>query len=528
MGKDDNKRKIAVFIASPGDLTAERQQFRDAIRQLNVGFADGANVEFEAMGWEDTLATTGRRNQSVINAEIDRCDVFFLVMHRRWGQASPDAKPYSSYTEEEFHRALERWRETKRPEIFVFFKRVDAAQEADAGPQLQKVLEFRKHLEETRHVLYRYFDNGEKSFLKEVDSHLRAFVKGELSEVNTTCDIVILPIMAINEVNKAKEEAKRQAKLAEEANRKAETALLKIEGLQLEAAEEAADLAGQGFLEKARGKFVRLFSDTVNIRVLFLSYEFFYRTGDFVSALGALERWIELSGADTKSPDTATAYGKLGNLYKTQGDLERAEAMFGKSLAIDEALGHKEGMATAYGNLGKLYKTRGDLVRAEAMFEKSLAIDEALGHKEGMARDFGNLGNLYKTLGDLARAEAMFEKSLAIDETLGHKEGMASDFGNLGILYKTRGDLARAEAMFEKSLAIEEVLGHKEGMATAYGNLGKLFKTRGDLARAEAMFEKSLAIDEALGCKEGMASDFCNLGILYQARGDLDRAEAMF
>jgi hypothetical protein len=136
--EDTNTRNIAVFIASPGDLAAEREQFRDAIHQLNVGFADGANVKYEALGWEDTLASTGRRNQSVINAEIDRCDVFILVMHRRWGQEAPDAKPYSSYTEEEFHRALERWRKEKRPEIFVFFKRVDAAQEADAGLRRDK------------------------------------------------------------------------------------------------------------------------------------------------------------------------------------------------------------------------------------------------------------------------------------------------------------------------------------------------------------------------------------------------------
>jgi len=76
---------------------------------LDDGFGDGAGVKFEALGWEDTLASTGRRSQEVINREIDCCDVFILAMHRRWGQAAPDAQPYSSYTEEEFHRAFHRW-----------------------------------------------------------------------------------------------------------------------------------------------------------------------------------------------------------------------------------------------------------------------------------------------------------------------------------------------------------------------------------------------------------------------------------
>ena len=99
-------RTIHVFFASPGDLAVERRAFKDVIEELNVGFGDGAGVKFEALGWEDTLASTGRRSQEVMNREIDRCDVFILAMHRRWGQEAPDAQPYWSYTEEEFHRAF--------------------------------------------------------------------------------------------------------------------------------------------------------------------------------------------------------------------------------------------------------------------------------------------------------------------------------------------------------------------------------------------------------------------------------------
>ena len=76
-------------------------------------------MEFEPLAWEETLAVMTRRSQGLINQEIDRCDVFVLAMHRRWGQETPDAKPYSSYTEEEFHRALDLWHRTGSPTIFV-------------------------------------------------------------------------------------------------------------------------------------------------------------------------------------------------------------------------------------------------------------------------------------------------------------------------------------------------------------------------------------------------------------------------
>ena len=71
-------------------------------------------------------------------------------------------------------------------------------------------------------------------------------------------------------------------------------------------------------------------------------------------------------------------------------------------------------MASDYGNLGNLYQTRGELDRAEEMYQKSLAINEALGRKEGMANQYGNLGNLYQTRGELDRAEEMYQKSLVL------------------------------------------------------------------------------------------------------------------
>ena len=529
MVKKSGKKNISVFIACPEELAAERKWFRTAIDQLNAGFAHGANVRFEPLGWEGASAVPARRSQSLINGEIDRCDVFILSLHRSWGQASPDAAPYSSLTEQEFHRALDRRQRDGAPQIFAFFKRVDAALEADAGSELEKVLELRCRLEETGQVMYRYIDDNEKSFIDGIDLYLQAYAKGEPGSVDKTQDAVVLPAHATEAVNRAREEISRQIRSAEATGKEAEAASLRIESLQLQAAEEAAGLAKEGLLEHARRKFVLVVSDTANIHILYLAYEFFQRTGDLASALNVLEKRLLLSDLDKKSSEiAASAYCSLGCRYKARGDLPKAEQMYWKSLAINEALGRKEGMASAYGNLGFVYKTRGDFDQAEEMCRKSLAINEALGRKEGMAKQYGNLGILYKTQGDFDKAEEMYRKSLAINEALGRKEGMAKQYGNLGILYKTRGELNLGEEMYWKSLALNETLGRKEGVARQYENLGVLYKTRGDLDRGEKMYRKSLAINEALGRKEDMASDYGNLGILYKTRGDLDRAQEMY
>ena len=56
--------------------------------------------------------------------------------------------------------------------------------------------------------------------------------------------------------------------------------------------------------------------------------------------------------------------------------------MHNKSLAIDEALGREVGMASDYGDLGNLYNIRGDLDRAEKLYNKSLALFKTLGSPE--------------------------------------------------------------------------------------------------------------------------------------------------
>jgi len=522
-------RTIRVFIASPGDLAVERRAFKNVIEELNDGFADGAGVKFEPLGWEDTLASTGRRSQAVINREIERCDVFILAMHRRWGQAAPDAQPYSSYTEEEFHRAYDRWKQQppsshdRAPEIFVFFKHIDPGQMADAGPQLQRVLDFRKQLEESRHVLYHGFAN-EAEFKAEVNRHLRAFAKGELRKADAPRDKVLLPLDVLAEVRSARAEAERAVKRAEREHQQAAAALLRVEELALELAEQAAKAALDGRVEGARQTFAKATEGTAVLHVLYLAWEFHKRTGDLIAAEQMMERVLAITGRDAWSNNTAAALCNLGSIYLTRGDLDRAEEMLRKSLAIHAKKGTRENMAGTYGNLGIVYLERGDLEQAEKMIGKVLAIEKKLGRREGVANAYCALGSIFMQHDEFERAEKVYRNALAIEEGLERQEGIARMYGNLGAVNLQRGDYDAAEGLIGKALVINEKLGRQEGMANDYGNLGLIYQSRGELDRAEEIFKKAIAIQEKLGLQEGIASDYANLGSLAKERGKLDEA----
>ena len=385
------KQTFLVFIASPNDLAAERRAFKEVIDGLNDGFAAGADVKFDPLGWEDTLSEVGRRPQDEINKDVDRCDVFILAMYRRWGDKDPDIPPpATSRTQEEFLRAFDRRKKTKSPRIFVFFKKVDPESERDPGLQLKKVLRFRKELEKSRLVLYRSFDD-EKTFRSEIERHLKNVAKpGEPPAVLDPLTPVNLAPEYTAELEKARADAERQRQRAEtaikrlNAQRRAsktrrpvprkpveKLALARADELALTIAEQASKAALNGRVEEARQLFAKAQDGTTNFRVLSLAYDFYDRIGESATAERILERWLAISGPDAETFETATALGNKGVSCRLRGDLDQAERLHRKAMAINRKLGRDVGVANAYVNLGLVFQKRGDVAKARQSWKKA-------------------------------------------------------------------------------------------------------------------------------------------------------------
>lgn len=144
---------VTIFLASPGDLVPERQRARQIVDELNREAAKEAEVFLRLTGWEDTLPGAGRP-QALINQDVERCDVFIGTVWKRWG--TPSGK-HSSGFEEEWTIALGRLPSPEAPQIWLAFKRVDAAQLDDPGEQLQRVLAFRESVTASRVVFYKEY-----------------------------------------------------------------------------------------------------------------------------------------------------------------------------------------------------------------------------------------------------------------------------------------------------------------------------------------------------------------------------------
>ncbi|MFN8711215.1 MAG: tetratricopeptide repeat protein [Bacteroidota bacterium] len=383
----NNLKGYKVFIASPGGLDEERKEFKQTIELYNKIEAIPRNVQFQAVGWEDTQPGMGRA-QDIINKDLEQCDFFVMILHDRWG-SSPGENNLNatSGTEEEYLFALKCFNNSDRPmkQIVCLFKSVPDNQFNDPGPQLQKVIDFRKKIQDEKKLLYSVFTSL-REFEIILRTNLAAWLlnEGKASApglINPNSATITPDIFSDSHIERPSEPDPASDPVIE--------AILS----------NAWVLAKEGKLVEAEIEFTKAVVNDPGENQLLNYGNYLIKTGQLDKALMMIDRSIELTTSNDNNLANARAYNLKGNLLQTRGDLDGAEAMYNKSLAINEKLGLQEGMASNYGNLGILLKTRGDLDGAEAMYNKSLAIAERAGFKQIYDIVSGNL----KILNDLKK-----------------------------------------------------------------------------------------------------------------------------
>lgn len=138
---------IQVFVASPGDVSAERAALEHVIRELNQTWSTSFNVRLDLLRWEThAFPAFGVDAQDVINRQIPNdYDVFIGIMWTRYG--TPTGR-FGSGTAEEFERALERHKaDTSSVHLMMYFKDAPVSLSEIDLEQVRRVREFKQHVE---------------------------------------------------------------------------------------------------------------------------------------------------------------------------------------------------------------------------------------------------------------------------------------------------------------------------------------------------------------------------------------------
>jgi tetratricopeptide (TPR) repeat protein len=259
---------------------------------------------------------------------------------------------------------------------------------------------------------------------------------------------------------------------------------------------------------------------------------------------------------------------RMGNFYKTHGNIEKGITYAKKDISISEKLveqypddkDYKNKLAISYSKLGELQQSLGNLDKALEYFEQYNQLKNELyqdypnqvDFKNGLAISYQYLGNLQRLFGNLDKALVFFEKYNQLENELyrdypnqvSFKNGLAISYSKLGDLLQSLGNLDKALEYFEQYNQLENELYRdypnqvefKNGLAISYEKLGGLQQSLGNLDKALAYFEKDCQLSEELyrdypnlvSFKNGLAISYSKLGELQQSLGNLDKALEYF
>lgn len=492
-----------VFIASPSCLEVEREAVRAKIDEYNKVEAIPRGVCFVAVCWEDANATAGR-SQEALNELVRSADIFLLMLWKRWG-SPPDAKSnrFSSGTEEEFGVAMDCLADPGRPmsDIAIMFKALDQEEMIDPDPQLQKVLEFKRRIEDEKTHHYVTFDSV-LSFQYKVWRHLAGW------------------LMRYEQAGRfGRGEVSTQDSLSPKSP-------FDIDGATA-STKEAWALANNGRLTSAEVEFARLAVGNSDPDEIVQYGQFLFRIGRVAQAHAVVNKALSIAKDSKDLRSVMSAYSTLGMLYEAKGEMDEALKLHKQSLHSAQELGDRRSAALAEGNIGMIHRRRGDLTAAEKHLSSSLAVAREIGDEFGMANALGNLANIARQRGQFDQAESMYNEAQRLSMKTGDEIGVATSYQNLAGLKAERNDLTGADILYQKAFDACTKLGHSDGLARCFIGFGALQTARGDFPRATRAYNEALQLYRTTGNPQGRADVLGKLAIVASKRGDFESAKQL-
>jgi tetratricopeptide (TPR) repeat protein len=186
---------------------------------------------------------------------------------------------------------------------------------------------------------------------------------------------------------------------------------------------------------------------------------------------------IELEAAIGASDDLAVLFTGFQFFFRT-GELERAEVLVRKRLALAEQREDQEQIARACTNLGTLLLVANRAQESRGYLEHAVSIDESRNDLRALARDIGNLANYFEHVDELDQAEQLNRRALAMAQELGDIELAAGRMANLGDIADAGGHGAEARTLWKAAAEHFASLGlshyaHQYERKLAQGNPSK-------------------------------------------------------
>lgn len=290
--------------------------------------------------------------------------------------------------------------------------------------------------------------------------------------------------------------------------------------------------------------------------------------GQLGEALSFYEKAKNLAQHYNHRPDLALSFERLGIIYATMGDLNKALEVFEQFNDIEKSLVEQypnepiyiSNWAIANQKLGDTYRKMGNISKALEFFEEYNRLSNELYEnypqylelKSSLATSYSKLGDTHSSLGNLEKALGFYETQTKhfeelyqeFPENVEFKNALSVSYSKLGEVNNNLGNLNKALGLFETGTKLFEELSaafptnenFKNGLAISYGNLGFTHRSLGNLNKALGFFETETKLFEELystfprniNFKNGLAISWCNLAEFHKTQNNLKKAKSYF
>lgn len=212
---------------------------------------------------------------------------------------------------------------------------------------------------------------------------------------------------------------------------------------------------------------------------------FYYFKGQFDSAAHYYYQAIHiLENQQDAQKELAQVLNELAKLYRKKKEFVRAINAYDRAMELYKQMADSSGIAMIFNESGVVYEYMGDNEEAMKRFQASLDIQQALDDKLGTSYALSNIGYLHITLKKYAQAEAYLRQALAIRAEIKDTFSISLNYTELGELYVEQKRWNEAYTMFQKSADLAAKMQYLDLLMTDYRFMSDISVAQGNYKAA--------------------------------------------
>ena len=201
-------------------------------------------------------------------------------------------------------------------------------------------------------------------------------------------------------------------------------------------------------------------------------FRFWERRGHFQEGCAWLEEALALAGA-SRTRNRGSALNALAFLYWRVGDIERAQPVAERALAVNREVGSTLAVAWSLGNLGAIAYFRDSLEVGVRRLEESVALGRQANYPPFLSLALTFLGrSLLRLNGPTdSHVAAVLAESLNLAEVPQARYALGHALLTLGDLHWRRGQVEQALPLWRRALVVRSEIADRRGIADALERL---------------------------------------------------------